>query len=58
MSKKAKTTPKEELPPGSLLKDIKGVEWEIQNIIGSGGFGYVYCGWLSYQLLIINYNKQ
>jgi len=48
MSKKAKTTPKEELPPGSLLKDIKGVEWEIQNIIGSGGFGYVYCGWLSY----------
>jgi len=44
MSKKSKTTPREELPPGSLLKDTKGVEWKIQNIIGSGGFGYVYCG--------------
>lgn len=44
MSKKAKTTPKEELPQGTLLKDTNGTEWEIQKIIGSGGFGYVYCG--------------
>lgn len=44
MSKKAKTTPKEELPFGYTLKDTKGNEWNIQNIIGSGGFGYVYCG--------------
>lgn len=44
MSKKAKTTPKEELPEGFSLKDTNGCEWEIRNIIGSGGFGYVYCG--------------
>lgn len=44
MSKRAKTTPKEELPNGFLLKDTNGTEWKIQNIIGSGGFGYVYCG--------------
>lgn len=44
MSKKAKTTPKEEFPKGFLLKDTSGNEWEIQNKIGTGGFGYVYCG--------------
>lgn len=44
MNKKAKTTPKEELPPGFSLKDMSGVSWIIKNIIGSGGFGYVYCG--------------
>jgi len=44
MSKKLKTTPKEELPKGFSLKDTSGNEWNIQNIIGSGGFGYVYCG--------------
>jgi len=32
------------LPPGSSLKDIIGIEWKIKNIIGSGGFGHVYCG--------------
>ncbi|VVC32408.1 Protein kinase domain,Protein kinase-like domain,Protein kinase, ATP binding site,Serine/threonine- [Cinara cedri] len=44
MSKRAKTTPKEELPQGTVLQDTNGNEWEIQNIIGSGGFGYVYRG--------------
>lgn len=47
MSKKAKTTPKEELPSETLLKDTNCTEWKIKNIIGSGGFGYVYCGWYS-----------
>jgi len=44
MSKKAKTTPKEELPRDFSLKDTKGVSWTVKNIIGCGGFGYVYCG--------------
>jgi hypothetical protein len=45
MSKKAKTTPKEKLPSGTFLKDIKNTVWEVKNNIGSGRFGYVYCGW-------------
>ncbi|XP_050434557.1 nucleosomal histone kinase 1-like isoform X2 [Adelges cooleyi] len=44
MSKKLKTTPKEELPKGFVLKDTSNNEWIVQKIIGSGGFGYVYCG--------------
>lgn len=60
MSKKVKTTPKEELPQGFVLKDSKSTEWKIKNIIGSGGFGYVYCGQLNnnnklyYRLICIN----
>lgn len=54
MSKKLKTTPKEELSKGFLLKDTSNNEWEIQNIIGSGGFGYVYSGKIfMYSFLII-----
>jgi len=44
MSKKAKTTPKEELPQNFVLKDTNNVSWIIKSIIGRGGFGYVYCG--------------
>lgn len=44
MSKRAKTTPKEELPKGFILVDTNKNEWKIKNIIGSGGFGFVYCG--------------
>lgn len=43
-SKKLKTTPRQKFSKGFLLKDTSGVQWEIQKIIGSGGFGYVYCG--------------
>lgn len=55
MSKKAKTTPKEELPKGFLLKGVNGSEWEIKQIIGSGGFGYVYSGLFNYQICNIIY---
>jgi hypothetical protein len=44
MRKRANTTPKEVLPPGTLINDINFIEWKILNIICCGGFGYVYCG--------------
>ena len=32
------------LPPGQILTDLRKKEWKLGELIGQGGFGYLYLG--------------